>query len=132
MRVFYDTNVLLSTLLWRGEVYRTHRDLIERGLVPVASERVVGEALAVVRRKFPSLDAGEIERAIRAVWEVVPSTDGRSSEAVRDPDDEAVLADAEAAGVVALLTGDRDLLDVAERVTTLRVVSVRELRERYL
>jgi uncharacterized protein len=34
---------------------------------------------------------------------------------VRDPDDEKILADAVAAGVQILVTGDKDLLAVAER-----------------
>lgn len=131
MRVFYDTNVLLSILLWPGEVNRMHAALIERGVVPVTSERVVDEALAVLERKFQSVDRAATEAAIREGWEVVPRSSQAASRTLRDPADELVLADAEAAGVAVLLTGDRDLLDEAGNVKTLEVLSVRELHERY-
>jgi putative PIN family toxin of toxin-antitoxin system len=132
MRVFYDTNVLLSILLWPGEAHRMHATLIERGIVPVTSERVVEEALAVLERKFKTVDRTAVEASIREVWEVAPKSSQTPSHTLRDPADDFVLADAEAAGVAVLLTGDRDLLDEAGNMKTLEVLSVRELHERYL
>ena len=132
MRVFYDTNVLLSSILWTGEVYRTHLALVERGHTPVTSERVIREALDVVARKFAMLDARKIEAAIRENWEIVPESGNAPSTKLRDPDDEGVLADAESAGVELLLSGDRDLLDARKEITTLVVLSARDFQHWYL
>jgi len=132
MRVFYDTNVLLSALLWRGEVYRVHRALVERGYTPVTSERVVREALEVIARKFAMLDASSIESAVREDWEVVPESRTAPSTKLRDPDDEGGLADAESANVELLLSGDRDLLDARKEIGTVAVLSAREFHQWYL
>lgn len=132
MRVFYDTNVLLSSLLWKGEVYRVHRALVGRGHTPVTSERVLREVLEVIARKFATLDAKEIEAVIRENWELVPESGNAPSIRLRDPDDEGVLADAESAQVDLLLSGDRDFLDARKEIRTVVVLSARDFDQWYL
>lgn len=126
MRVFYDANIVLSTILWRGEVYRTHRALVEQGYVPITSERVVREVLNVIARKFLAFDPSEIEPEIRQEWEIVPESRKTPSVTLRDPDDEGVLADAESAHADLLLSSDRDFLDVRETITTIVVLNIQD------
>jgi len=48
---------------------------------------------------------------------------------VRDPDDEVVLASALSAEAEILITGDKDLLDIAGEVESLRVMTPRAFWE---
>ncbi|GAB5535250.1 MAG: hypothetical protein Rubg2KO_14990 [Rubricoccaceae bacterium] len=61
---------------------------------------------------------------------MLPSTDAAPSVQLRDPNDDPILADAEATGADVLMTGDRDFLDVAKTITTLAVLTPRQVYER--
>lgn len=130
MRVFYDANAILSILLWPGVMLHVHERLVETGADVVTSERVVAEVLDVAARKLPGVDAAalrHLDREIRRAWRIVPVSEARASYRVRDPDDERVLADAEAAGADVLMTGDRDLTDEASQIKSLAVRSPRQV-----
>jgi putative PIN family toxin of toxin-antitoxin system len=129
MRVFLDTNVLVSGFATRGlsaDVVRL--PLSEHGLL--TGEVVVEETRRVLTEKFgvPKGKADQIERLLRR-RHVEPVPDSDSPVEVRDPDDEVVLASAIAAGAEILVTGDNDLLDVADQVESLRIMTPRTFWE---
>ncbi len=115
MRIFLDTNVLVSAYTARGisaDLFRfilAHHEL-------VTGEVNLTELRRVLRDRFRAskklLDAVEAE--LRAAT-VVPKPAAPSAIPVRDPDDQWVLASAIAAEADMLVTGDRDLLVVAEQ-----------------
>jgi uncharacterized protein len=123
-RVCLDSNVLVAAFVARGLC----ADLLR--LVLSDYELVVPEVVAEeVRRVFTGkLKASrEALAAVEAVldrFDIVPRGAGRSPVSVRDPDDERVLADAVAAGAEILVTGDQDLLIVAEE-SPIRILSPR-------
>lgn len=114
MRVFFDTNVLVSAFTARGlcaDLYRIallHHDLI-------VGEFVLQELDRVLRTRFHvSAAQAAAVRAHLAQRTVVPMPTAPSPIPVADPDDAWVLASAEAGEVELLVTGDSDLLAVAD------------------
>jgi putative PIN family toxin of toxin-antitoxin system len=110
---------------------------VARGLCADLLRRVLSEYELVV----PELVAQEVRRtlseklkaspealsAVDAIFErcdIVARGDSPSPIAVRDPDDERVLADAISAGAEILVSGDQDLLVVAEG-SPIRILSPR-------
>ena len=124
MRVFLDTNVLASALATRGlctDLFRLV--LAEHELV--VGEVVLDELRRVLNTRFrlPAARVTEVEELLRA-YEVVGRPESPDAVAVRDADDGWILASARSARVDALITGDGDLLAVADQVP-FRVLSPR-------
>lgn len=114
MKVFLDTNVLISAVATRGlcsDIF--HVILAEHDLV--VGEAVLVELRRVLQRKLgASTDTiEEMDSFLRR--EAVVIGDAPVLEiAIRDKDDAKILAEAVAADVDVLVTGDRDLLDIAD------------------
>lgn len=115
MKVFLDTNVLVSAVATRGLCAEVlHVVLAEHDLI--LGERVLGELRKVLRQKI-GLEARaieEVETFLRRQGQVVRSMRAPSLR-VRDVDDSYVLAEAIEAGVDVIVTGDRDVLEVAAK-----------------
>ena len=128
MRVFPDTNVLVSALTARGlcsDVLRVV--LAEHDLV--VGEVVLGELRRVLAERFrvPPERVKEAETYLRT-FEVVGRPKRPADVAIRDESDRWVLASALACRADALVTGDADLLKVGNW-QTLRVLSPRAFWE---
>lgn len=115
MKVFLDTNVLVSAVATRGLCAEVlHAVLAEHELV--LGERVLGELRHALRLKL-GLDSGAadaVEEFLRRQGRLVRATQAPTVR-VRDADDSRVFAEAIEAGVDVVVTGDRDLLDVAAK-----------------
>ena len=129
MRIFLDTNVLVSALTARG----LSADLVRAILTDhelLTGETNLAELRRVLRERFRA-SAGQLDGV--EVWlrqQVVVSKPRQPSPlAIRDPDDRWVLAAAVAAQADLLVTGDKDLLDVAAR-SPLPIVTPRGCWER--
>jgi uncharacterized protein len=125
VKVFLDTNVLVSGFTTRGLC----ADLIR--LVLAEHELVVGE---VVLRELERVLTRKIELPAETIKEIVvfleqqtvqPTPKTVPTIPVRDEDDQWVLASALAATVEVLVTGDKDLLDIAAKVTGLTITDPR-------
>ncbi len=114
IRVCLDSNVLVAAFAARGLC----SDLLSHVLSEqhlVVPEVVREETLRVLTKKLKlSPEALDAVVAVLDRCEAAARTDEASPVSVRDPDDERVLADSVAAGVQVLVTGDKDLLVVAE------------------
>ena len=114
IRVCLDSNVLVAAFAARGLC----SDLLAHVLSEqqlVVPDVVREESIRVLSTKFKlSAEALESVMAVLDRCEAAGAFGEPSPVAVRDPDDEKVLADAVAAGVQVLVTGDKDLLAVAE------------------
>jgi putative PIN family toxin of toxin-antitoxin system len=123
-RVCLDTNVLVAAFVARGLC----ADLLALVLseFDLAVPEVVAEELRrVLRNKFKA--SPEALAAVEAVLdrcEVIPQTNSPSPVSVRDPDDERVLAAAMQGKADFQVTGDDDLLSVAEE-SPVRILSPR-------
>jgi len=115
VKVFLDTNVLVSAVATRGLCAEVlYVVLAEHDLI--LGERVLGELRKVLRQKI-GLEARaieDVETFLRRQGHVVRSMRAPSLR-VRDVDDSYVLAEAIEADVDVIVTGDRDVLEVAAK-----------------
>ena len=115
MRVFLDTNVLVSAFATRGlcaDLFRhilTEHDLITGEVVIIELRRVLRD-----RIKVPAPVVTAIEQLLREQI-VVPKPSEPHPLPIRDPDDRWVLASAVAGKADVIVTGDSDLLEVASQ-----------------
>ncbi len=125
MKVFLDTNVLVSGFATRGLC----ADVIRLVLAEhefITADVVLTELKRVLKQKIQL--PGEQIQEILAFLEsqtVQPKPISPSSIPVRDEDDQWVLASALAAKADVLVTGDKDLLDVAKEVSGLMITDPR-------
>ena len=117
MRVFLDTNVLVAAFATRGLCADVTRVVLAEHQL-ITGEVVLTELRAVlVRRiKLPHTTIEDIVALLRD-QEVVPKPRKPSEIPIRDPDDRWILASATAGRADVLVTGDRDLLDVADKAS---------------
>ncbi len=115
MRVFLDTNVLVSAFTARGLCEDLFRYLVASHEV-MTGEVNLQELRRILSSRFLASEAqvelveGQLRDQI-----VVPRPGAPSVIDIRDPDDGWVLASAEAGAAEMLVTGDRDLLAVADQ-----------------
>lgn len=112
MRVFPDTNVLVSAFATRGLCADLYRSLLAEHEI-TNSEFVLQELQRVLKLKFkiPNSLASELviavrERALVSTPSALPEIE------IRDPDDLNVLAAALSCNAQVLITSDKDLLEL--------------------
>lgn len=125
MRVFLDTNVLVSGFATRG----LSADVVRMVMADhelLTGEVVISEMSRILREEFnvSEQDVRDIAQLLRR-FHVEPRPERMLQIEVRDPDDAWVLASALAAGAEALVTGDKDLLEIADRVRQIVITSPR-------
>jgi putative PIN family toxin of toxin-antitoxin system len=115
VRVFLDTNVLVSAFATRGLCADVMRDVLaEHSLI--TGEVVLQELRRVLRLRLrlPAETVDAIEALLRE-HEVIVRPKTADVPEVRDPDDRWVLASAIVGRADVLVTGDRDLLDLGSK-----------------
>jgi putative PIN family toxin of toxin-antitoxin system len=123
-RICLDSNVLVAAFVARGlcadllRLVMSEYELVAPELVAQNVRRTLSEKLKASPAALSTVEA-IFERC-----DIVARGDSPSPIAVRDPDDERVLADAKSAGAEILVSGDQDLLLVAEG-SPIRILSPR-------
>ena len=112
MRVFLDTNVLVSAFATRGVCADVLRVVLAEHTL-VTGEVVLQELGRVLRRRIglPPGAIKEIDEFLRE--QEVTAKPSAPAVPERDPDDRWVVASAIESRADVLVTGDRDLLDIA-------------------
>lgn len=115
MKVFLDTNVLVAAFATRGLCADVMR------IVLAEHELIVGDVVLIELRevlhrrlKLPSSAVADIIAFLRT-QQIVARPPKPSDLPIRDPDDRWILASAVAGHVDVLITGDQDLLAIADR-----------------
>lgn len=125
MKIFADTNVLVSAFTARGlcadllEVILADHHLMTGEFVLEELQRVLSDKLNVPENKV-----SEVIQFLRK-HHVEPIPEKPSQIQVRDKDDKWVLESAICAKADVLVTGDKDLLDISTKVTQLKIISPR-------
>jgi len=126
MKIFTDTNVLVSAFTARGlcadlfEIILADHTLMTGEFVLNELDRVLLKKLKIPERKVS--DTIQLLRR----YHVEPVPDEPSTLNVRDEDDKWVLQSAIKANANILITGDKDLLVESESVQQLRIISPRD------
>jgi uncharacterized protein len=115
IRVVLDTNILVSALLFGGMLDRLVDRWKSGDIQPVFSQATFDEFRTVLA--YPRFALTEPEIRVLIEDEVLPYFDVVSpheniSGACRDPGDDMFLSCAVAAGADAIVSGDKDLLDM--------------------
>jgi putative PIN family toxin of toxin-antitoxin system len=114
VKVFLDTNVLVSAFVARGLCADLFRYVLAEHEVLIGEVNVI-ELKRTLRDKFAATadQIAAVEGQLRD-HTIVPKPNVRPAIRVRDKDDEWVLASAIAGEADMLVTGDEDLLVIAE------------------
>jgi len=129
MRIFADTNVLVSAFTARGLC----ADLFEVILADhqlVTGEYVLRELKRVLENKL-NVPPDKVDTTIQFLrkYHIEPIPDEPSQIEVRDEDDRWVLESALKAKADILVTGDKDLLDISKEVPQIKIISPRGIWE---
>ena len=118
MQAVFDTNVLVSALLWHGPSHALLEQVRNGSIALISSPALLAELTDVIgRAKFDAIltrSNTSRERTLaqeRQLAEVIVPPD-LPQPVCRDPDDDAVLALALAAKVDWIVSGDNDLLSL--------------------
>ena len=130
-KVVLDTNILISSILFTGELARIV-DLWKRGrIVPVVSRETFDEFRKVLEYQKFGLTKGEIrtiiEEEVLPFFEIVEITDEVRG-VCRDPDDDKFIACALAASAEFIVSRDKDLCEVA-RYKSVKIIRASDLLE---
>ena len=124
IRVVLDTNVLISALLFKGEVSRIV-GLWQKGqIIPVISKETFDELRSVLEYPKFSLSPVEIksliEHEILPFFEVV-NVRKHVKGVCRDPDDDKFISCAISADADCIVTGDKDLSNL-KKYQSIRII----------
>ena len=126
MKVVFDTNILVSALVFPGGQGEDalQRILQERDQL-FLSKPILDELLGVLARKF-ARDPEELSRVAVFLTEVATMVKPASRlRVLKDAADNRILECAVAAGAESIVTGDRALLALGQHAAT-RILSLRE------
>lgn len=117
MKVYFDTNVLISAFTARGLCADLMRVVLAEHEL-VTGEVNLRELRRVLVEKFraPHALVASIESQLRD-HTIIPTPSAPSAMSIRDPDDAWVLATALASEADIFVTGDQDLLAIAGAVS---------------
>jgi len=124
-KVVLDTNILVSALLFKGELAGIV-DLWKTGkIVPMLSKEMFVEFRTVLEYPKFFLTGQEIkviiEEEVLPFFEITETTD-RINGVCRDPDDDKFISCALSASADFIVSGDKDLLDMG-KYKSVRIIS---------
>ncbi|MBI5195668.1 MAG: putative toxin-antitoxin system toxin component, PIN family [Nitrospirae bacterium] len=127
-KVVLDTNILVSALIFKGELSKI-ADLWEKGrIAPVFSRETFEEFRTVLEYPKFSLTGREIkmiiEEEVLPFFEVVEISD-KISGVCRDPADDKFIACALASSADFIVSGDNDLLNIG-KYKSVRIIAAAE------
>ena len=110
MRLFFDTNVIVSAIITRGQSFEVIKDSFYKHEV-FYTDYVIKEIRRVLTDKFPISDK-TINRAVTLIkkYFIKGKTAKTVEKICRDTDDNQILADTVESNIEILITGDKDLL----------------------
>ena len=110
MKVVLDTNILISSLFWKGAPRRVVDLAISGHIQSVTSWEILNELQAVLNEDFqmPLIKVKDVLRDVLSFSQLVKSKPLKMK--IRDLDDIKIIAAAVAAKADYIVTGDKDLL----------------------
>jgi putative PIN family toxin of toxin-antitoxin system len=114
MKVVFDTNVLISSLFWKGAPRRAIDLAVDNQVQSVTSLDILDELQAVLLQDFqiPLIKVKDVLRDILSYSQLVKPEMVHLK--IRDLDDIKIICTAQAAKVDYIVTGDKDLLIIKQ------------------
>ena len=114
-KVVLDTNILVSALLFKGELEGVVDCWKNGRIIPVLSKKTFAEFKTVLEYPKFSLSRQDIqmiiEQEVLPYFEIV-EVSNKTENVCRDPDDDKFIDCAISASAKFIVTGDRDFLDI--------------------
>jgi len=129
IKIVLDTNVLISSIFWRGAPYKVMKRGFEGEYLIISSSEILDEVIDKLRNKFniPENTIHDVIRILMAFSFVVEPT--RKIDAVKDdPDDNKIIECATCCNADYIVSGDGHLLDL-EKYKSIRIVKPRDMLE---
>ena len=129
IRVVLDTNIIISSVFWKGNPHEVVRRGLLREYKLVTSAEILDEAVNKLRHKFRFPEEGiqELVDILLACCHVVEPTS--KFDVVRDKSDNKIIECAFDSKADYIVTGDPDLLDLKE-FRGIRIVTAKEFLEK--
>ena len=128
IRVVLDTNILVSALLFRGELSQIHRLWKKRLIIPLFTKETFQEFHRVLSYPKFTLTINEIqvilEEEILPYFDIIEHTADVQG-VCRDPDDDMFISCAVSGRADFIVSGDRDLLDL-KRYHSIKIINPSE------
>lgn len=129
IKIVLDTNVLISSLLFKGELAGVVHLWKKGRIIPIFSRDTFDEVMTVLEYPKFSLTEREIkviiEEEVLPYFEVIEVTD-KIKGICRDAADDKFIACAVSASADFIVSGDNDLLDIG-RYKSVKILSASEL-----
>ncbi len=124
-----DTNVIISSIFWKGKPYEVVKRGLEGGYQIVVSPEILDEVVERLRNKFQFPEEGiqELVDIILTYSHVIEPTS--KFDVVRDKKDNKIIECAFDGKADCIVTGDSDLLELKE-FRGIRIVTAREFLEK--
>lgn len=127
-RVALDTNILFSSILYKGKPRQVFDLVIEQVIVGVSSPILLAELSEALLKKS-RLSLQEVNSTIRELEEdLIIICPVKSLDALRDKDDNRVLEAAAEGGCSYVVTGDKDLLTLG-KFKNIKIVTASQFLE---
>ncbi|MBO6535962.1 MAG: putative toxin-antitoxin system toxin component, PIN family [Balneolaceae bacterium] len=129
MKVFADTNFLISAFATRGlsvdvfQLILSEHELVLGEFILTEFKRVI-----LTKIKLPEKYIDEVEQLLRQ-FDVQEIPENKSEIIIRDQDDRWVLQSAINAQADILITGDKDLLEIADQIDKPKILTPRQFWE---
>lgn len=119
MKVFLDTNVVISALVFRGNEFKSLRKALEKRIQMIISEHVLNEITRVIMAKFPEF-LNQVEEFLKIAGIKIIPKDKYHHEInkysdLRDKYDKHLIACAIFSKCDYLISGDKDLLEYSTK-----------------
>ena len=125
MKLFFDTNVIISGFVTKGYSFDVIKDAIYKRQVYYTAQMLT-ELQRILPSKFSlSDDILHFVLSIIKKYFIKAETSNAVDSVCRDADDDQLLADALANGIELIITGDKDLL-ILEKYKGIRIISPKE------
>lgn len=115
-KVVFDTNILISSLFWKGPSRHIVDLAIANKISSISSPEILEELEAVLYEDFPDIPYERIEEIIRDIlsYSQLVVVDKIMVKGLRDLKDTKIIACAISAKADYIVTGDKDLLILKE------------------
>ncbi len=113
IKIVPDTNVIISSIFWRGTPYKVMKNGFERKYVIVTSPEIIDEVVDKLRNKF-NVPENKVSKLIRTLIEfsVVIAPIERIDVVKDDSDDNKIVECAIEAYADYIVSGDKHLLNI--------------------